>query len=75
MILLIIICVLLSGIAVWQRIEIIAMKYNIDNCVDKMITQVEREHNGMVSYDLLLKRLLQIKTEIHGRKKSGEKNP
>lgn len=67
MILLIVVLVILSGVSLWQRLEIINFKYRqsiIEHNVDKMIEQAIREHNGMVSYDLLLKRLNEIKSHI-----------
>lgn len=67
MILLIVVLVILSGVSLWQRLEIINFKYRqsiIEHNVDKMIKQAIREHNGMVSYDLLLKRLNEIKSHI-----------
>jgi hypothetical protein len=71
MISLIILCLVLSGITVWQRLEIVNLKYRvgiIESYVDKMAAQVKREHNGMVSYDLLLRRLTDIKNQIkHGK--------
>lgn len=70
MIPLIIVCIIISAVSVVQRLEIISLKYRrelIENNVDKMIEQVKREHNGMVSYDLLLKRLNEIKSHMkHG---------
>jgi hypothetical protein len=70
MIYLIILCSVLLAITVWQKLKLISYSYriwNIEQQADKMIEQVKREHNGMVSYDLLLKRLTEIKQHIkHG---------
>lgn len=71
MIYLIILSAILLAITVWQRLKLINADYRmwiIEEIVDRMIVQLKREHSGAISYDLLLKRLDEIKINIkYGR--------
>lgn len=78
MIYLVTLCSLLIALVVKQRLQLISMDYRlwqIDQQTERMIHQIRREHNGMVFYDIMLKRLDEIKQHIkHESIRGKERN-